>query len=70
MQSRLPRTIGLAVLATLLVLGAGWILEKATSSPQSLGAPTISEPAKPSTTVKPAPTDQENDRSDLVLSLG
>ena len=78
-MSRTRRTIGLSVFVMLVVLGTGWALEKkASSSSQKQGGAAVTEPAKASEPsdespeVKPAATDsnQEYDRSDLLLSQG
>ena len=78
-MNRTRRTIGLSVFVMLVVLGTGWALEKkASSNSHKQGGAAVTEPAKASEPsdesfeVKPAATDsnQEYDRSDLVLSQG
>ena len=73
------RVIGLSALAVLVVLGTGWAIEK--SSHAQSRAP-LSAPAKAADTVTTPDTreleilpaavdsDQEYDRSDLLLSQG
>jgi hypothetical protein len=62
--------IGFGILVMILALGTGWIVEKTLHRGHSgSGAATI-EPAKPSDAVRPATTDQDIDRSDLILSQG
>src|SRR5262245_16232293 len=69
------RTIGIAVLTLVAVLGTGWILEQAFSNSQRPSAestraidaaPVTSAPATDSAPARPAPTDSfpEYDRSD------
>lgn len=81
MSKTTRRTIGISALVMLVVLGTGWALERAASSPHTQGGAAVSEPAKGRdalTTpapepfdVQPAATDsQEYDRSDLLLSQG
>jgi hypothetical protein len=64
----------------LVVLGTGWAVEKASSNHRQGGA-AVSEPAKANDAVtaplsrepldvRPAATDSEYDRSDLLLSQG
>jgi ABC-type oligopeptide transport system substrate-binding subunit len=74
-MNRTRRTIGLSVFVMLVVLGTGWALErKASSNSHRQGGAEVTEPAKSSepSDVKPAATDsnQEYDRSDLLLSQG
>lgn len=74
-MNRTRRTIGLSVFVMLIVLGTGWALEKkASSNSQRQGGAPVTEPAKASepSEVTPAATDsnQEYDRSDLLLSQG
>ncbi len=74
-MNRTRRTIGLSILVMLVVLGTGWALEKkASSNSQRRGGAVVTEPAKANepSDVKPAATDsdQEYDRSDLLLSQG
>ena len=75
------RTIGIAVLTLVAVLGTGWILEQAFSNSQRPSAestmtidtaPVTSAPATGSAPAHPATTDSlpEYDRSDLILSQG
>ena len=74
-MTRARRMIGFA-LVVLLALGTGWVVEKAIRGPHSHdGAATANdgaatEPAKPNDSVRPAATDQDYDRSDLILSQG
>jgi hypothetical protein len=75
------RMIGLSALAVLVALGTGWAIEKSTHS-QAQGKPAVIAPAKASGTaatpvprepeIQPAAVDsnQEYDRSDLLLSQG
>ncbi len=82
-MSKTRRTIGLSAFVMLAVLGTGWPLEKATSPARTHRGGAVGEPAKASDAVtapvsgerldlKPAATDsnQESDRSDLILSQG
>lgn len=72
------RVIGLSALAVLVVLGTGWAIEKsshaqgraplsAPAAPEAATAPNTREPE-----IQPAAVDsnQEYDRSDLLLSQG
>ncbi len=70
------RLIGLSALAVLVALGTGWAIEKST---HAQGKPAVVAPAKaddaPTTRepeLQPAAVDsnQEYDRSDLLLSQG
>jgi hypothetical protein len=81
MMNRTRRTIGLSAFAMLVVLGAGWALEKAHSNSQRQGGAAVVEPASNAATtplsdeplnVRPAPADSspEYDRSDLLLIQG
>jgi hypothetical protein len=70
MTSGLQQAIGIFALVTLLALGVGYVLEKATLSAPEPGAPAASQPAKPGDAAKPGTTEPEYDRSDLVLSQG
>ena len=74
-------TIGLGVLVMVLALSTGWIVERAIRGSHSLGGAAIrgsqpdggaavGQPAKPIDGVRPAATDQDYDRSDLLLSQG
>ena len=75
------RTIRFSVLVMVLALCTGWIVERAIRGPRapsgaaidgshSDGGAAAGEPAKPSGAVRPVPTDQEYDRSDIILSQG
>ena len=68
-MTRARRTIGFA-LVMFLALGTGWIVEKAIRGSHSHDGAATAEPAKPNDAVRPAATDQEYDRSDLILSQG
>ena len=75
-MTRARRTIGFAFVV-FLALGTGWVVEEAIRGPHSHdGAATANdgaatgEPAKPNDSVRPAATDQDYDRSDLILSQG
>jgi hypothetical protein len=68
-MTRAWQTVGFA-LVMLLVLGTGWVVEKTIRGPRPHGAATTGEFAKPSEPERPAATDQEYDRSDLLLSQG
>jgi hypothetical protein len=83
MMNRTRRTLGVSAFVVLAVLGTGWALERASSSPHRQGGSAVSEPAKASDAVtvpvsrepldvQPAATDSspEYDRSDLILSQG
>ena len=67
--TRARRTIGFA-LVVLLALGTGWVVEKAIRGPHSHDGAATGEPAKLNDSVRPAATDQDYDRSDLILSQG
>jgi hypothetical protein len=80
-MARTRPAIGFYVLVILLVLGTGWIVERAIGGFQppsgaeipgshSDGGTETGELAKPNDAVRPAATDQEYDRSDLLLSQG
>lgn len=82
-MSKTRRTIVLSAFVILAVLGTGWALEKAASTARTHGGGAVSEPAKASDAVitpvsgepldaQPPATDsnQEYDRSDLILSQG
>jgi hypothetical protein len=80
-MNRARRTIGFSVLVMLLALGTGWIVERAIRGLHALSGPAIrgsysdggtttSGPATPNDAVRPAATDQDYDRSDLLLSQG
>lgn len=75
-MSRTRQMIGLGALVILVVLGAGWALGKATSSPQSSGGPVIGVPATSSGAVPAGatgtqpPPKEEYDRSDMILIQG
>ena len=81
-MSKTRRTIGLSAFVILAVLGTGWALEKTASTSRTHGGAAVGEPAKASDAVtspvsgepdeRPAATDsnQEYDRSDLILSQG
>ena len=74
------RTIGFSVLVMLLALTTGWIVERATHAPhaggigirgsQSDGGAAASEPTPASDSARPAATEQDSDRSDLLLIQG
>ena len=75
------RTIGFCIVVMLLAPGAGWVVERAIHGSHALGGGAIrgshsdggvatGEPTKPNDAVRPAATDQEYDRSDLILSQG
>jgi hypothetical protein len=79
--NRARRRVGLRVLVVFLALGTGWLLERAIRGPHALGGAPIGEPrsnggaatgapAPPSGGVRPASTEPEYDRSDLILSQG
>jgi hypothetical protein len=68
-MTRAWQTFGFA-LVMLLVLGTGWVVEKTMRGVHSHGNAATGEPAKPNDAVRPAATDQELDRSDLILSQG
>jgi len=75
------RMIGISALAVLVALGTGWAIEKSTHS-QAQDKPAVIAPAKATDTattpvprepeIQPAAVDsnQEYDRSDLLLSQG
>jgi hypothetical protein len=79
-MNRTRRVIGLSAFVMPAVLGTDWALEKAYSNSHRLGGAVVSEPAKASDAVAtppshgpvdvPAATEQEYDRSDLLLSQG
>jgi hypothetical protein len=80
-MTRARRAIGFGVLVMLLALGTRWIVERAIRGSHALGGAAIrgshsdggaatGEPAKPNDGVRPAATDPEYDRSDLILSQG
>jgi len=82
-MDRTRRTIGLSAFVMLVVLGAGWALEKASSNSHTQSGAAVSEPAKASEVVttpvsrepldvQPAATHSSPayDRSDLILSQG
>ena len=80
-MTRARRTIGFSVLVMLLALGTGWIVERAIRGSHALGGAEIRGPSfgwrgrdrwptKPNDAVRPAATDQEYDRSDLILIQG
>jgi len=70
MTNGFQRAIGLFALVTLLALGMGYLFERASIGTPAPSAPAASEPARPGDAAKPATTDTDYDRSDLVLSLG
>ena len=63
------RTVGFG-LVILLALSTGWIVERAVRFSHPRAGAATSEPAKPKDAVRPTATDQEYDRSDLILSRG
>jgi len=78
-MARSRRTVGFCVLVMFLALGTGWIVERAIHGAHALGGGAIRgahssgatrEPARPNDPVRPAATDQEDDRSDLILIQG
>lgn len=75
-MNRTRLAIGLSAFVMLAALGTDWALEKAYSNSHRLGGAAVSEPAKTSDAVAttpvdvPAATEQEYDRSDLLLSQG
>jgi hypothetical protein len=78
MTTTARRTIGFSVLVMLLALSMGWIVERAHApqagggirGSQSDGGAAASQPAPASDAVRPAATDPDSDRSDLLLSQG
>jgi hypothetical protein len=78
-MNRARRAIGFSVLVMLLALGTGWMVERAIRGSHALGGAEIrgshsraatGEPTKPNDAVRPAASDQEYDRSNLILSQG
>ena len=63
------RTVGFG-LVILLALGTGWIVERAIRVSHPHAGALTGEPATPTDAVRPTATDQEYDRSDLILSQG
>ena len=80
MTTTARRTIGFSVLVMLLALSTGWIVDRALHGTHSGGAgirgsqsdagAAAGEAAPTSDAVRPAATDQDSDRSDLLLSQG
>jgi len=79
MTTTARRTIGFSVLVMLLALSTGSIVERAIHTPHAGGAGirgsqsdagAAGEPAPAPDAVRPAATDQDSDRSDLLLSQG
>ena len=70
MRSGTWRTIVLGALVILVVLGAGWAVQRVTGGESSPGGAAVREPAKAGDAVRPAGADQESDRSDFLLIQG
>ena len=70
MMSGTWRTIVLGALVILVVLGAGWAVQRVTGGASSPGGAAVGEPAKAGDAVRPVGADQEYDRSDLLLIQG
>jgi hypothetical protein len=80
MTTTARRTIGFSVLVMLLALSTGWIVDRALHGThpggagirgsQSAGDAAAGDPAPATDAVRPAATEQDFDRSDLLLSLG
>jgi len=68
-MTRTRRTVGFAFVL-LLALSTGWVVERTIRGSHPPGSATTGEPAKPNDAVRPAATDQDYDRSDLILSQG
>ena len=70
MTSGFRRAIGLFALVTLLALGMGYVLEKASIGTPAPGGPAAGQPVRPGDVTQPRPADTDYDRSDLVLTFG
>jgi hypothetical protein len=70
--NRTRRAIGLSAFLILVAMGTGWALAKTSSVPAGI-PPAVTEPERDDTRrpdIRPAATDSEYDRSDLLLIFG